>query len=160
MSENKLIQVGQKAPDFTAVAQYADGPKTITLSKLLDEGQKVLLIFYPGDQTPGCTSQLCGVRDVYQQYQDLGVTALGVNPASAESHQKFIQKQSYQFGIVVDDDKSIRESYGAIGNFMGKEITKRSVFLVDTDGKVIFQCAGQQDNSEILELLYNHQKNQ
>jgi thioredoxin-dependent peroxiredoxin len=153
MPESKSIQVGQIAPDFTAVVQFQDRLETITLSKLLSSGQKVLLIFYPGDNTPGCTTQLCKVRDIYTDYQNRNVTVLGVNQGSAQSHLDFIQKQNYPFGIVVDESKSIRESYGAIGSFFGKPTTRRSVFLIDTDGKVIFRFFGQQDNDKILKLL-------
>jgi thioredoxin-dependent peroxiredoxin len=152
-NESKSIQVGQKAPDFTAIVQNPNGSESVTLSKVLEAGQKVLLIFYPGDDTPGCTAQLCGVRDVYKQYQDLGVTVFGVNPANSESHLKFINKYNYKFGIIVDEDKSIREKFGAVGSFFGKATTKRSVFLIDTDGTVIFRFFGQQDNNKIFDLL-------
>ena len=155
MSDHPSIQVGQKAPDFTAQVQYPDCLKTLTLSELLANGQKVLLIFYPGDDTPGCTLQLCKIRDIYKEYQDLGVTVLGVNPSDAQSHLKFINNHNYQFGIVVDEDKSIREKFGSIGNFFGKATTRRSVFLINTDGTVIFRFFGQQDNNKILELLKN-----
>jgi thioredoxin-dependent peroxiredoxin len=147
------LTVGDKAPDFTAVVQNPDGTETITLSKILEAGQKVLLIFYPGDDTPGCTTQLCGVRDVYTDYQKHNVKVLGVNPANEQSHLKFIAKFSYPFGIVVDADKTIRESYGAIGKFFANIVTKRCVFLIDTDGTIIFQHNGQQDNQEIFKLL-------
>ncbi len=153
MPESKSIQVGQIAPDFTAAIQFPDKLEMITLSKLLTLGQKVLLIFYPGDNTPGCTMQLCKIRDIYSEYKNKNVTVIGINHATAESHLSFIQKQNYPFGIVVDEDKSIRESYGAVGSFFGKPTTRRSVFLIDTDGKVIFRFFGQQDNDKIMELL-------
>ena len=155
MSESKSITVGQIVPDFSATVQNLNGTETFNLKQTLATGQKVLLIFYPGDDTPGCTAQLCGVRDVYSTYQKLGVKVLGVNPASGESHLKFIQKFGYPFGIIVDENKSIRELFGAVGNFFGKATTKRSVFLIDTDGKVIFRFFGQQDNNKIFELLEN-----
>jgi thioredoxin-dependent peroxiredoxin len=153
MSESKSLIVGQTVPDFTATIQTLNGTETFNLQDSLAAGQKILFIFYPGDDTPGCTAQLCGVRDVYETYQKLGVKVLGVNPASGESHLKFIQKFSYPFGIIVDEDKSIRELFGAVGSFFGKPTTRRSVFLVDTDGKVIYRFFGQQDNANIFELL-------
>jgi thioredoxin-dependent peroxiredoxin len=152
--ESKSLQIGAKTHDFTAKVQNSDGSITdFTLSKVLAEGQKVLLIFYPGDDTPGCTAQLCGVRDVYSTYQKLGVTVLGVNPANAESHLKFIKKFDYPFGIIIDEDKTIREKFGAIGLFFGKPTTKRSVFLLDTDGTCLYRFFGQQDNNKIFEIL-------
>jgi thioredoxin-dependent peroxiredoxin len=153
MSESKSITVGQTVPDFSTTVQNLDGTESFNLKKTLATGQKVLFIFYPGDDTPGCTAQLCGVRDVYATYQKYSVKVLGVNPASGESHLKFIKKHEYPFGIIIDEDKSIRELFGTVGSFFGKATTKRSVFLVDTDGKVIFRFFGQQDNQKIFELL-------
>ena len=155
MNENKSksIVIGEKAPDFTATVQNPLSTETITLSTILSQNTKVLLVFYPGDDTSGCTAQLCGIRDIYKEFTDLGVLVLGVNPADSQSHLNFINKYSYPFGIVVDSDKSIREKYGAIGNFYGKIITRRCVFLIDTDSTVIFRHFGQQDNNKILDLL-------
>jgi thioredoxin-dependent peroxiredoxin len=151
--ESKSLQIGAKTPDFTAEVQNSDGSvSTITLSNLLESG-KVLLIFYPGDDTPGCTAQLCGVRDVYSTFTKLGVTVLGVNPANAESHLKFIKKFDYPFGIIIDEDKTIREKFGAIGSFFGKPTTRRSVFLLDNDGTCLYRFFGQQDNNKIFEIL-------
>lgn len=159
MSNTKL-QIGDKAPDFQAKVQEFD--KTTQQGKLTDfhlydflekEKQKVLLIFYPGDDTPGCTKQLCGVRDVYQEYQDLGVKVLGVNPKGGDSHLKFIQKYNFPFGIVIDEDKTIREKYGAIGKFFANLVTKRGVFLIDENKQIKFIHWGQQDNQKIFELL-------
>ncbi len=153
MSESKSIIVGQTVPNFSAIVQTPNGTETFSLKETLATGQKILLIFYPGDDTPGCTAQLCGVKDVYSTYQKLGVKVFGVNPASPQSHLHFIQKFDYPFGIIVDEDKSIRELFGAVGNFFGKSTTKRSVFLIDTNGKLIFRFFGQQDNNKIFELL-------
>jgi thioredoxin-dependent peroxiredoxin len=155
MSEklSKSITVGQTVPDFSAIIQNPDGTENFNLASTLATGQKVLFIFYPGDDTPGCTTQLCGIRDVYSSYQKLGVKAIGINHASGESHLKFITKFDYPFGIIVDEDKSIRELFGAVGSFFGKPTTKRSVFLIDTDGKVLYRFFGQQDNNKIFELL-------
>jgi peroxiredoxin Q/BCP len=148
-----ILEIGQIAPNFEALVQYNDKSENINLYSLLESGQKVLLVFYPSDGTPGCTAQLCGIRDIYKEYIDLGVTVFGVNPANEASHQKFINQHAYPFGIVVDSDKTIRENYGAVGKFWANIITKRSVFLINTDKKIIFSHSGQQNNQEILELL-------
>ena len=150
-----ILEVGQIAPNFEAVVQYKENSETINLYNLLESGQKVLLVFYPSDGTPGCTMQLCGIRDIYKEYADLGVTVFGVNPADESSHQRFIAQHNYPFGIVVDADKTIRENYGAVGKFWANIITKRCVFLIDTDKKIIFNHSGQQDNNQILKLLKN-----
>lgn len=152
MSSIKL-KVGDLAPDFTAVVQFANTQKTLSLAELLASGQKVLLIFYPKDQTPGCTRQLCGVRDVYPEYLQRKVTILGVNPGDASSHQKFIQQQGYDFGLVVDKDGYIRELYGAVTYFFGHKITKRGVFLINENGQIIYIHWGQHDNQKIFALL-------
>ncbi|MEI6728160.1 MAG: peroxiredoxin [bacterium] len=148
------LEVGQIAPDFSTQIQNPDGSiEDFNLYKTLADGEKVLLVFYPGDDTPGCTKQLCGIRDVYKEYRDLKVKVVGVNHADGKSHLKFIKKYDYPFGIVVDTDKSIRNSYGATKLFFRNITTKRSVFLIDTDGKILFIFWGQQNNEEILNLL-------
>jgi thioredoxin-dependent peroxiredoxin len=147
------LQVEDTAPDFTATLQLPDKVEDFTLYKALESGHKVLLIFYPGDDTPGCTKQLCAVRDVYSEFSKYNVKVVGVNQASPESHLRFIQKYNYQFGIIVDSDKTIREKYGAIKPFFGNITTKRGAFLIDTDKKIKFIHWGQQNNEEILQLL-------
>lgn len=148
------LQVGEIAPNFSAVSQNPDrSTENIELNKILESGKKVLLVFYPGDDTPGCTAQLCGIRDVYKEYEDLGVVVLGVNHAGEESHLKFIKKYEFPFPIVVDQDKSIRAKYGAEKLFFKNITTKRSVFLIDTNKKILFIKWGQQDNEEILNML-------
>ncbi len=150
---SKSIQIGEVAPNIIAKIQNADGTLTdFDLYQVLDSGQKVLIVFYPGDDTPGCTAQLCAIRDIYSDYENAGITVVGINPASDESHLKFIAKYNYQFGIIVDDTKSIRENYGAVGSFFGKPTTRRSVFLINTDKVVAYRFFGQQDNAKVLEI--------
>jgi peroxiredoxin Q/BCP len=152
-TQDNSPQVGQKAPNFTAILVSPEGSKEINLYSILDSGKKVLLVFYPADGTPGCTKQLCGIRDVYSQYQDYDVEIIGVNHGDEKSHQKFIQNQGYQFGIVIDEDKKIRDLYGATKKFFQNLTTKRGVFLIDTDKTIIYRFWGQQDNQAILDLL-------
>lgn len=150
------LAVGDLAPSFVAQIQNPDGTlENFNLQQTLNEGSKVLLVFYPGDDTPGCTAQLCGIRDIYSEYKKLGVKVVGINHADSKSHLKFITKYQYPFGIVIDSDKSIRHSYGAEKAFFKNITTKRSVFLIDTNGKILFIHWGQQDNDKILQLLQN-----
>ncbi len=152
--ENRIdLQILDTAPQFTATIQLPDKTEDFDLYKVLESGRKVMLIFYPGDDTPGCTKQLCGVRDVYSDFAKYNVEIVGVNHGGPESHLRFIEKYNYQFGIIVDSDKSIREKYGAIKAFFGNITTKRGAFLIDTDKKIKFIHWGQQNNEEILELL-------
>lgn len=143
-------KLGSLAPDFNAENQKGE---TITLKNLLKTGQKVLLIFYPADQTTGCTTQLCGVRDYYEEYKKAGVAVLGINHADAVSHQKFIDKHNYQFDILIDTNRMISENYGQLKFMFGHRSIKRGVYLIDTDGRVIYTVQGQQDNQVILDLL-------
>ena len=150
----KKLIVGDIAPLFIAPLQSGEN---LDLQYILDSGKKVLLVFYPGDDTPGCTSQLCGIRDVYSEYKNLNVRVLGVNHADAGSHQKFIDKYNYPFDIIVDVNKKIINDYGAVKTFFKNLTVKRGIFLIDTDGKIIYQVWGQQNNQEIINFLKNNQ---
>lgn len=145
------LKVGQKAPDFTLKNQKG---QIVTLSEEL-KYNKVLLVFYPSDMTPGCTAQLCGIRDIYQDYRDIGVKVFGVNQGDEKSHQKFIDKHSYQFDILVDIDRKIATEFGQLGSFFGRPKTSRGVYLIDNDGTVIYTKQGQQDNQEIIDFVKN-----
>jgi thioredoxin-dependent peroxiredoxin len=146
-------QIGEIAPNITAKIQNSNGAVTdFDLYAILESGQKVMIVFYPGDDTPGCTAQLCRIRDLYSDYQKAGITVVGINQANSESHFKFITKHSYQFGIIVDDAKTIRESYGAVGSFFGKATTKRSVFLINSDKVIAYRFFGQQDDAKVIDI--------
>jgi thioredoxin-dependent peroxiredoxin len=154
--EDKVsLKLQDLAPNFRAKVQYSDKIEEVDLYDFLEKAKAkwVLLVFYPGDDTPGCTSQLCKIRDIYKEYQDLDVTIFGVNPASSESHQKFINKYTYPFGIIVDENKEIRQKYGATKYFFKNLTTKRGVFLINSDKKITFIHWGQQNNQEILDLI-------
>ena len=132
MSNNKL-NVGDKAPDFKSVNQ--NGEK-ITLSEF--KGSKVVLYFYPKDNTPGCTAEACNLRDNHQLLINKGSVVLGVSPDSELSHQKFIQKYNLPFDLIADTDKSIANAYGVwvekkmfVTKYMG---IARTTFLIDENG--------------------------
>jgi len=144
------LEVGDKAPLFKAKNQNGD---LIDIQQILESGQQVLLIFYPGDDTPGCTKQLCGIRDVYSEYKKLGVQVFGVNHADEKSHEKFISKYTFQFDILVDTNKEIAKLYGAMKKFFANYVIKRGAFLIGTDGVIQYRYWGQQDNEEIIELI-------
>ena len=130
------INVGDQAPDFETVDDQGNGVK---LSDL--RGKRVVLYFYPKDDTPGCTRQACGFRDNYASVEGKNSIVLGVSPDDAESHQAFKSKFSLPFPLLVDADHAIAEAYDVWvererdGNkFMG---IARSSFVIDEDGKVI-----------------------
>jgi peroxiredoxin Q/BCP len=154
MSDTKQValKVGDLAPDF---ALYSLRGEKIQLSQILADGKKVLLVFYPKDMTSGCTAQLCGIRDVYDDYKELDVTVFGVNQDSAEMHIRFTDTHSFPFELLIDEGRKVAQEYGAIKSIFGNTGTKRGVFLIDTDGKIIYHVWGQQDNADIIEFLRN-----
>ncbi|NVO86780.1 thioredoxin-dependent thiol peroxidase [Hymenobacter terrestris] len=128
-------QAGEMAPAFEALDQNG------TTHRLADyRGRKVALYFYPKDDTSGCTTQACNLRDNYQQLLAAGVQVLGVSIDSAKSHQKFIEKHELPFPLLVDEDKKLVQDYGVWQEksmygrkYMG---TMRYTFLIDEEGKV------------------------
>ena len=116
----------------------ADSGEPVTLSAL--RGSPVILYFYPKDDTPGCTTQACGIRDVYGEFERAGAVVLGVSPDEAASHVKFKAKYGLPFTLLADPDHAVAEAYGAWGEkknygktYMG---IIRSTFVIDADGKL------------------------
>ncbi|MFS8782638.1 thioredoxin-dependent thiol peroxidase [Synechococcus sp. R6-6] len=129
------LAVGDPAPEFTL--PDAEG-NLISLSQL--RGQRVVLYFYPRDNTPGCTREACGFRDAYADYQAHGIAILGVSADDARSHQKFAQKFRLPFPLLVDEGGKVASAYGVFGpkKFMGKEYNgiHRTTFVIDPEGKI------------------------
>ncbi len=130
------LTVGDMAPDFTATTDTGDSVK---LSDY--RGKRVVLYFYPKDDTSGCTTQACGFRDSYPQIEEQNAVVLGVSPDGVKSHQKFKTKYDLPFTLLVDEDHSIAEAYGVWAEksmygrkYMGIE---RSHFVVDEQGKLV-----------------------
>jgi peroxiredoxin Q/BCP len=123
------------APDFEL--QDGDG-KTWRLSDL--RGKRVILYFYPADDTPGCTAQACDFRDSFGDLQAAGYVVLGVSPQGADSHRAFADKYSLNFPLLVDEDHAVAERYGVWGeNKFYKNIflgVKRSTFVIDEQGLI------------------------
>jgi peroxiredoxin Q/BCP len=131
-----MLKEGDKAPAFTATNQ--DG-KTVKLSDF--KGKRVVLYFYPKDDTPGCTKEACSFRDADEAYKKKGIVVLGVSVDDERSHQKFISKYQLPFDLLADTDKSIVEAYGVWGekSMYGKKYmgTHRKTFLIDEKGKIV-----------------------
>ena len=123
--------VGDRAPDFTLPSTEG----SISLAERL-ASQTVLLVFYPGDDTPVCTRQLCDYSDHMAVFADLGVDVLAVNPQSLESHERFARKHGLSFPLLSDTDKSVCRSYGAVG-LLG--MTRRALVLIGKDGRVLWR---------------------
>jgi peroxiredoxin Q/BCP len=130
-----MLKEGDEAPDFSSKDQNGNPVK---LSDF--KGQKVVLYFYPKDDTPGCTKEACSFRDADDVYRDKGIKVLGVSTDDEKSHQKFISKFQLPFDLLADTDKDIVEKYGVWGekNMYGKKYmgTNRKTFLIDEDGKI------------------------
>ncbi|NTU96818.1 MAG: thioredoxin-dependent thiol peroxidase [Chlorobiaceae bacterium] len=131
----KLLEPGAPAPSFSAIDQ--DG-KIVTLEEY--RGRKVIIYFYPKDDTPGCTAEACAFRDNLPKFKKLGVDVLGVSVDSEGKHRKFADKFQLPFRLVADTEKSIVEAYGVWGpkKFMGREYmgTSRVSYLVDEQGGI------------------------
>jgi peroxiredoxin Q/BCP len=131
------LQVGDVAPDFTAVT---DEGKTVSLSDY--RGKRVVLYFYPADDTPGCTTQACSFRDNYLEIEERNAVVLGVSPDGVKSHQKFKTKYNLPFTLLVDEDHTITDTYGAWGEKTrpgGEKVMGviRSQVIIDENGRVI-----------------------
>jgi peroxiredoxin Q/BCP len=130
-----MIQEGKPAPDFTLASDTGD---EVTLSEL--RGSPVVLYFYPKDDTPGCTTQACGIRDAWGDFERAGAVVLGVSPDDEASHKKFRAKYELPFALLADTDHVVAEEYGVWGEktFAGKTYmgVHRSTFVIDADGNV------------------------
>lgn len=129
------LKEGDKAPDFEVNDQ--DGNPV----KLSDyKGKKVVLFFYPKDNTPGCTAEACNLRDNYNEFQNSGYEILGISTDTEKSHQKFIEKQSLPFKLLADTEKQVHNKYGTWvekqmygRKYMG---TARTTFIINEEGKI------------------------
>jgi peroxiredoxin Q/BCP len=130
-----VVEAGTTAPDFTL---DTDTGETVTLSKL--RGKPVVLYFYPKDDTPGCTTQACGIRDAYADFEKAGAIVFGVSPDGADSHGKFKSKYELPFTLLADTEHKVAEAYGAWGEKKNYGKTYfgilRTTFLIGPDGAV------------------------
>ncbi|MCO6451322.1 MAG: thioredoxin-dependent thiol peroxidase [Caldilineales bacterium] len=129
------LSIGDVAPPFTA---QTDAGAQIRLEDF--RGRRVILYFYPKDDTPGCTTQACGFRDNYLDIEEKNAIVLGVSPDNVKSHQKFRTKYNLPFTLVADEDHSIADAYGVWGekSTFGKKYMGiiRSHFVIDEEGRL------------------------
>lgn len=129
------LAIGDKAPDFTLPTDTED---TITLSDL--RGQKVVLYFYPKDNTPGCTKEACDFRDHFANFKQRGIQVFGISKDNAKNHTKFKEKYNLPFTLLVDANADVCEAYGVINkkSMFGKTFLgiQRSTFLIDEQGSI------------------------
>ena len=127
-----MPKVGDAAPDFSAAA--SDG-KTVHLKDYLGKGN-IILYFYPKDDTPGCTTEACGIRDTFSQFKGLNATVFGVSFDSVESHKKFIEKYGLPFVLLADTDKKVAEAYGVANET--SHVASRVTFVINKAGKIAY----------------------
>lgn len=144
-----MIKIGTKAPEFSLPDQ--DG----NMHSLSDyKGKKVLLYFYPKDDTPGCTTEACNFRDGYDEFKKLGLVILGVSKDSVKSHKKFSEKLSLPFPLLSDETGEMVESYDSWGmkKFMGREYMGvfRNSFLIDEKGRIakVYESVKAKDHAD------------
>jgi peroxiredoxin Q/BCP len=129
------LNVGDRAPEFSLPDTHGN---TVTLSSL--KGQRVVLYFYPRDNTPGCTKEACGFRDNYAQFQAKNTVILGVSTDDAKSHLKFVEKFDLPFPLLCDVNAEVATTYESYGKkqMMGKEYMGifRNTFVIDTEGNI------------------------
>lgn len=149
------LKEGQKAPDFKALDENGN---TVSLSDF--KGKKLILYFYPADNTPTCTSEACNLRDNFDTLKKEGYHVLGVSPDSAKKHQNFIKKHNLPFPLLVDEDLTIIKAYGVWGQKMmyGKEYEGllRTTFVIDEDGtieKIFDKVDSKRHAGQILEAM-------
>jgi len=133
--EVRVVEEGELAPDFDL---SSDAGERVRLSQF--RGRPVVLYFYPRDDTPGCTTQACGIRDNYDDFNERGAVVLGVSPDEESSHVKFKQKYGLPFTLLADPEHTVSELYGVWGErkYMGRTYmgVERSTFLIDAEGRI------------------------
>lgn len=155
MDDMAKLTVGEKAPRFEGVDQ--NGNK-ISLEDF--SGKKLILYFYPKDNTPGCTAEACSLRDGRDELRKMGFEVVGVSPDSAKSHLGFIAKHGLNFPLIADTDKAIAQAYGVWGEkkFMGRTYMGilRTTFVIDGQGVIekIFDKVQTKDHFEQIAEAY------
>ena len=134
--ELNMLETNQMAPDFTLPDQNGND---VTLSSF--RGKKIILYFYPKDNTSGCTKEACSLNEAKEDLSGLNAVIIGVSRDSAQSHQKFIASHGLSFTLLTDKDHEVMEMYGAFGKKMmyGKETTGviRTTYIIDETGKIL-----------------------
>lgn len=148
------LNIGDPAPDFSL--PDANG----NLVKLADlKGQRVVLYFYPRDNTPGCTKEACAFRDSYAEFQDREVVVLGVSTDDAKSHEKFATKYNLPFPLLIDAEGAVAAAYDSYGlkKFMGKEYMgiTRNTFVIGPDGRIEKIYKKVKPEAHVAEVLAN-----
>ncbi len=155
-----LLEVGTQAPNFKTIDQNGE---LVTLEQF--RGKKVILYFYPKDDTPGCTKEACAFRDNFEKFKEINVEVLGVSVDDEKKHKKFAEKYNLPFRLLADTEKKIVQDYGVWGekSLYGKKYmgTNRVTYLIDENGKIekVFPKVKPETHAEeLLQVLSNNKK--
>lgn len=155
-----LLEVGMQAPNFKTIDQNGE---SVTLEQF--RGKKVILYFYPKDDTPGCTKEACGFRDNFEKFKKINVEVLGVSVDDEKKHKKFAEKYNLPFRLLADTEKKIVQDYGVWGekSLYGKKYmgTNRVTYLIDENGKIerVFPKVKPETHAEeLLQILSSGKK--
>lgn len=142
-----MLAIGTPAPDFTLPGNHGT---TVHLADLQGD-KRALLVFYPKDQTPGCTAQLCAIRDNFDALRQYDVVPLGINSDDLDSHNAFSDAQNYQFDLLSDDGLNVSRAYQAAT--AGAAHPDRTVYIVGKDGTIIFAAPGAPSPAEMITAI-------
>jgi len=134
LARGDMLKQGDTAPSFDSQMVIGEEVKPVKLSDFL--GKKLVLYFYPKDDTPGCTKEACAFRDGFARYQQAGITVLGCSVDSADSHKAFIKKYSLPFPLLLDPDHKIAAAYGAANGIPILGLDRRVTYIIDESGKI------------------------
>lgn len=146
-----LLKEGQLAPPFTTRMVTGDQQTPVSLADF--QGKKVVLYFYPKDNTPGCTREACAFRDGYQRFQNAGLTLLGCSIDSADAHKDFIKKYNLPFALLLDPDKKIATAYGAANGIPILGLDRRITYVIGENGKVLKVYPNVDPATHAIEIL-------
>jgi peroxiredoxin Q/BCP len=151
LARAELLKEGQIAPPFTT--QMVTGENEAPMSLADFHSKKVVLYFYPKDETSGCTKEACAFRDGYSRFTNAGLVVLGCSVDSADAHKDFIRKNSLPFPLLLDPDKKIAKAYGAANGIPILGLDRRITYVIDENGKIIKVYPNVDPSTHAIEIL-------
>ena len=146
-----LLKEGQIAPPFSTQMIVGENQSPVSLADF--QGKKVILYFYPKDETPGCTKEACSFRDGYARFTAAGLTVLGCSVDTADAHKAFIRKYNLPFALLLDPDKKIATAYGAANGIPILGLDRRITYVIDETGKVQKVYPNVDPSTHAIEIL-------
>ena len=151
LARAELLKAGEIAPPFTT--QMVTGEQVAPMSLADFHGKKVVLYFYPKDETSGCTKEACAFRDGYARYTNAGLVVLGCSIDSADAHKDFIRKNGLPFPLLLDPDKKIATAYGAVNGIPILGLDRRITYVIDENGKIVKVYPSVDPSTHAIEIL-------